>query len=222
MSYRDDVEALTARHAALSAEVQQKTRELDSASRLLDEAKAKAKLPVLPNIRVAAPCTADWNAMTGDERQRACGQCNKNVYNLSNMTRDEAEALIIAKEGKLCVRYYQRTDGTIILKDCEVAISNRRKRRLIAAGAAALLAGGGGVAMMLRTKAKIAPAPQYPHYTMGAVAMPEPVEVKGEVAMPEPPPPPPPPIVEQVVVPDIQIKMGGIGFHDPNDPIQDL
>lgn len=218
MSYRDDVEALAARHAALSAEVQQKTRELDSASRLLEEAKAKAKLPVLPNIRVAAPCTADWNAMSGDERMRACGQCNKNVYNLSNMTRDEAEALIIAKEGKLCVRYYQRTDGTIILKDCEVAISSRRKRRLIAAGAAALLAGGGGVAMMLRSKAKIAPAP---HYTMGAVAMPEPVEVKGEVAMPEPPPPPPP-IVEQVVVPDVMVKMGGIGFHDPSDPIQDL
>ncbi len=217
MSYRDDVEALAARHAALSAEVQQKTRELDSASRLLDEAKAKAKLPVLPNIRVAAPCTADWNAMSGDERMRACGACNKNVYNLSNMTRDEAEALIIAKEGKLCVRYYQRTDGTIILKDCEVAISNRRKRRVIAAGAAALLAGGGGVAMMLRTKAKIAPAP---HYTMGEVAVDQ-MEVKGEVSMPEPAPPPPP-VIEKVVVPDIEIKMGGIGFHDPNDPLQDL
>jgi len=27
------------------------------------------------------------------------------------MTRDEAQALIIEKEGKLCVRYFQRTDG---------------------------------------------------------------------------------------------------------------
>jgi hypothetical protein len=219
MSYRDDVEALAARHAALSAEVQQKTRELDSASRLLDEAKAKAKLPVLPNIRIAAPCTADWNAMSGDERMRACGSCNKNVYNLSNMTRDEAEALIIAKEGKLCVRYYRRTDGTIILKDCEVAISNRRKRRLIAAGAAALLAGGGGVAMMLRTKAKIAPPP---HAMMGEITMPEPVEVKGQVTLPEPPPPPAVVAPEPPQQEQLEIKMGGISFHDSNDPIQDL
>jgi hypothetical protein len=218
MSYRDDVEALAARHAALSAEVHQKTRELDSASRLLDEAKAKAKLPVLPNIRVAAPCTADWNAMSGDERMRACGQCNKNVYNLSNMTRDEAETLIIAKEGKLCVRYYQRIDGTIILKDCEVGVAKRRKRKLIAAGAAALLAGGGATAFMLRDHKKIARAP---HYTMGEVAMPEQLEVKGQIEMPEPPPPPP--IVENVPVqPDVEIKMGGISFHDSNDPLQDL
>lgn len=216
MSYRDDVEALAARHAALSAEVQQKTRELDSASRLLDEAKAKAKLPVLPNIRIAAPCTADWNAMSGDDRMRACAQCNKHVYNLSNMTRDEAEALIVAKEGKLCVRYFQRIDGTIILKDCEVGVSKRRKRRLIAAGAAALLAGGGGVAMMLRSK----PEPKrYP--TMGVVAMPESVEVKGEVAMPEPPPPP------EVIAPEppqqeeLQMKMGGISFHDSTDRLLD-
>ena len=219
MSYRDDVEALAARHAALSAEVQQKTRELDSASRLLDEAKAKAKLPVLPNIRVAAPCTADWNAMSGDERMRACGACNKNVYNLSNMTRDEAEALIIAKEGKLCVRYYQRTDGTIILKDCEVGVSKRRKRKLIAAGAAALLGSGAATAFLVHDSKKIAPAP---HYTMGEVAMPESVEVKGRVTLPEPPPPP------EVIAPEapqqerLEVKMGGISFHDSNDPLQDL
>jgi len=219
MSYRDDVEALAARHAALSAEVQQKTRELDSASRLLDEAKAKAKLPVLPNIRVAAPCTADWNAMSGDERQRACGQCNKNVYNLSNMTRDEAEALIIEKEGKLCVRYYQRTDGTIILKDCEVGVSKRRKRKLIAAGAAALLAGGGATAFMLRDQKKIAPAP---HETMGLVAMPEQLEVQGQIEMPEPPPPPEQTVEAPPVQPEMQIKMGGISFHDATDPLQDL
>jgi hypothetical protein len=219
MSYRDDVEALAARHAALSAEVQQKTRELDSASRLLDEAKAKAKLPVLPNIRVAAPCTADWNAMTGDERMRACGQCNKNVYNLSNMTRDEAEALIVAKEGKLCVRYFQRIDGTIILKDCEVGVAKRRKRKLIAAGAAALLAGGGATAFMLRDQKKIAAAP---HSTMGLVSMPEPIDVQGEVAMPEPPPPPRVLLPEPPQQEQLEVKMGGISFHDSNDPIQDL
>src|SRR6185369_1103336 len=134
MSYRNDLDALAARHDALASEVATKTKELDAARQLLDDAKQRARLPVLPNIRVASPCTADWNQMTGDERVRHCGSCNKNVYNLSNMTRDEAEALIVAKEGRLCVRYFQRKDGTILLKDCEVGVKQRRKRRIIAAG----------------------------------------------------------------------------------------
>jgi len=143
-AYRDDLLALDARHAALSHELAAKTRELADATRLLEEAKTRAKLPILDNIRVATPCTADWAKMTGDERTRACADCNKRVYNLSNLTRDEAQALLIEKEGKLCVRYYQRTDGTILLKDCSIGVGRRRKRRLIAAGAAALLAGVGG------------------------------------------------------------------------------
>lgn len=142
--YRDDVEALSARHTALTHEVASKTRELSDAARLLDEAKTRARLPVLDNIRVATPCSADWAKMSGDERTRACAACNKNVYNISNMTRDEAQALIVEKEGKLCVRYYQRTDGTILLKDCSIGVGRKRKRRLVAAGAAALLAGVGG------------------------------------------------------------------------------
>src|SRR5574338_1406661 len=139
MSYRNDLEALAARHDALAAEVATKTQELDATRQLLDDARQRARLPVLPNIRVATPCSADWNAMTGDERVRACGACNKNVYNLSDMTRDEAEALILEKEGRLCVRYFQRKDGTILLKDCTVGIAQKRKRRLFAAGAAAVL-----------------------------------------------------------------------------------
>ena len=42
MSYRNDLEALAARHDALAAEVATKTRELDGVSLLLDEAKQRA------------------------------------------------------------------------------------------------------------------------------------------------------------------------------------
>src|SRR5688500_3609243 len=98
-AYRNDVDALSARHDSLAAELAQKTKEVNDAARLLEEARTKAKLPVLENIRVATPCRADWKLMTGDERTRHCGDCKKNVYNLSNMTRDEAEALILEKEG---------------------------------------------------------------------------------------------------------------------------
>jgi len=157
MTYRDDLAALEARHQALEQDVAHKTQELERAARLLDEARARTKLPVLPNIRVASPCTADWNAMTGDERTRACAQCNKNVYNLSEMTREEAEALIIEKEGKLCARYYQRSDGTILLKDCSIGVARQRRRRAIAWGAVGLLAGGGvaGYQLMHRATATL-------------------------------------------------------------------
>src|SRR5207247_234468 len=116
-----------------------KTRELDAATRQLDEARARAKLPILDNIRVATPCRADWNAMVGDERARHCAQCDKQVFNLSELTRAEAEALIEEKAGKLCARYYQRTDGTILLADCTIGIAAARKRKVVAAAALALL-----------------------------------------------------------------------------------
>jgi hypothetical protein len=144
MTYRNDLDALSARQTALEAEVRERQRELADARRLVEEIQERARLPVLDNIRVAAPCTARWSAMTGDDRVRACGDCKKTVYNLSEMTRDEAEALIVEHEGRLCVRYYQRADGTILLKDCAVGVKRRRRRRVIAAGVAASLAGVGG------------------------------------------------------------------------------
>jgi hypothetical protein len=150
MAYRDDLTALSARHDALAAEVARKTRELDESRRLLDQAHARSRLPVLDNIRVAAPCTADWSQMTGDDRTRHCGECKKNVYNLSGMTRDEAEALLIERNGDLCVRYFQRHDGTILLADCSVGVKRRRRRRLVAAGTAALLASSAVVAAGVR------------------------------------------------------------------------
>jgi len=72
------------------------------------------ELPQLDQISVASPCHESWGNMQGDERARVCGQCRKHVYNLAEMTRPEIEALIIAKEGKFCARFYRRPDGTLL------------------------------------------------------------------------------------------------------------
>jgi hypothetical protein len=74
----------------------------------------------LDNIHIASPCKADWNAMTGDERKRHCAECKLNVYNLSGMTRTEAENFLINSEGRVCVRFYRRADGSVLTKDCPV------------------------------------------------------------------------------------------------------
>ena len=82
----------------------------------------------LDNIRVATPCSADWESMFGNERVRLCAQCHLNVYNLSEMSRVEAERLIIQAEGRLCVRFYRRRDGSIITQNCPVGLRAIKRR----------------------------------------------------------------------------------------------
>jgi hypothetical protein len=72
----------------------------------------------LDDISIANPCEASWEQMRGDDRVRYCGACRLNVYNLSSMSWDEADALIRQKEGLLCVRLYRRADGTVLTRDC--------------------------------------------------------------------------------------------------------
>src|SRR4051812_38812542 len=95
----------------------------------------------LDNIKIAAPCTADWKFMLGNDQVRFCGQCSKNVYNLSAMTREQAETLIRRMEGRLCVRYYMRSDGTVLNANCPVGLHaiRQRARRITTAIFAVLL-----------------------------------------------------------------------------------
>jgi hypothetical protein len=78
------------------------------------------KLPVLEELRVASPCTVPWSSMTGDDQVRHCHTCKQNVYNFSALTRAQAEELIAANQGQMCMRYFHRADGTILLRDCAV------------------------------------------------------------------------------------------------------
>lgn len=82
----------------------------------------------LSHVRIAAPCRADWARMRGNERVRFCGECSMNVYNLSNMSKKDAEALILSTEGRLCVRYYNRSDGTILTNNCPVGLQALKRR----------------------------------------------------------------------------------------------
>ena len=82
----------------------------------------------LSNVKVAAPCPADWRSMYGNDRVRFCSQCRLNVYNLSAMTRPEAERLIMQTEGRLCVRFYRRADGTILTQNCPVGLRVIKER----------------------------------------------------------------------------------------------
>ena len=130
----------------------------------------------LESLRVASPCAANWDAMQGDERKRYCGECKLNVYNLSGMTRYDAEHLLRMSEGRLCVRYFQRPDGTILTKDCPVGWALVKRRvSIFAAAAFSLIASLFGsvflVAMFRKSSERAMPL-------MGAIAISSPTPVR--------------------------------------------
>jgi hypothetical protein len=208
MAFRSDYEAAAARCASLErrlAEIDARAhelevlrheqsalrRELAAARRILDGMAPQRSLPV---VQIASPCNADWNAMSGDDRVRFCGQCNKNVYNLSSLTSDEGAALVREKEGRLCVRFYRRGDGTMLTADCPVGLRRARFRKLalsgvglgiLAAGAWAAAATMGGGARPMPLMGAPPPTPQIVAHPIAAPE-PPPRMLMGEVAMPTP------------------------------------
>jgi hypothetical protein len=89
---------------------------------------------LLQQIRIASPCSAAWDEMQGDDRVRFCGHCQLNVYNLSAMSPQEAAAFVREKEGRLCVRFFAREDGTMLTEDCPVGFRAIRRRLLARVG----------------------------------------------------------------------------------------
>ena len=137
--------------------------------------------PVLDGLRVASPCEVPWDSMKGDDRVRHCGACRLNVYNLSAMPRGEAEALVRGAEGRLCVRFFRRADGTVLTQDCPVGLEKvrRRLRRIgnaVAAAFAAILFAGCGKSSL------DGGTPRPPEHTTGIMCPP----TMGKPAMPEP------------------------------------
>ena len=147
----------------------------------------------LDSIRVASPCKASWNDMTGDDRVRHCQLCKLNVYNLSGLSREEAERLVQGAEGRLCVRFFQRSDGTVLTRDCPKGLAAIRRRLVIAA--AALVGVFGAVTSGLA-------------YAFGGASHPRPTPVAvtpiADPVPPDPDPVPDPPIMGRMVCPPRQ------------------
>jgi len=138
----------------------------------------------LKNVQVASPCRADWDLMIGTDRIRFCGQCNLNVYNLSAMKRTDAESLILRNEGRLCVRFYRRPDGSIITQDCPVGLQAiRRKMSYLTK---AVFAAGLALLTSLGLHRLLPDAPIALERTMGTIALRTPPEVMGAMPPPRP------------------------------------
>jgi hypothetical protein len=160
MPYRNEIDALRERKRTLESELLRlreqtagldalRGREAEIAKEVaglearLSTGAPKRALPLLDQVRVASPCNADWNEMLGDDRVRFCLSCDKNVFNLSAMSREDAEDLLRERLGNdLCIRFYQRADGTILTQDCPTGVKRKRRKKLAlaVAGAGAMAA----------------------------------------------------------------------------------
>jgi hypothetical protein len=98
----------------------------------------------LDDSHIPVPCTKAWDELKGNGVARSCDTCNKDVHDLSQLTRAQADELL-ASNSDLCVRYATRKDGTLVLADSLVRGRASKARSLVLA--AALVAGTAYVTM---------------------------------------------------------------------------
>ncbi len=229
--YRNEIDALRERQTLLAGELARlraettglaelRAREAELAgelatveSRLAAGGAARRGLPLLDQVRVASPCNADWNEMVGDERVRFCLGCEKNVYNLSSLPREDAEALLQARLGNdLCIRFYERKDGTILTQDCPVGVKKKQRRKLVLAVAGAGAMAAAAASMFMKPTCK---GPSTDGDELAAVAggmmyvnPPVPAVMGTATAVVADPPPPPPQTSPVTVHPEPKHTMG--------------
>ena len=135
-------------------------------------------------IQVAEPCHESWEKMAGDERMRFCGGCRKHVYNLSAMSRPDAERLVCDSAGPLCVRFARADDGVVQTLEYRAPTKRPRGWRFwtVVSTAAAALVAGVNVYVLARGR----PQPAGNMMVVGMIAPPPPPAraVMGEVFVP--------------------------------------
>ena len=152
--------------------------------------------------------------MQGDERKRYCGECKLHVYNLSGMASYDAENLLRNSEGRLCVRYFQRDDGTILTQDCPIGWAKVKQRLSLAAAAmfGLILSLFGTMAVLsFFGRKQVVMGGLIPYTT----PTPDRKVVMGAVAMPTPTPTP---RVSPSPAPDGRWVVGDVDVRQPIDP----
>lgn len=104
--------------------------------------KEQKKESLLDNLCIAAPCSIAWESMQGDNRKRECGGCSRSVFNISDMTKSEAELFLRENaQAPPCMIFYRRHDGTVMTDNCPVGLRKLRDRcRAVVRAASAVVA----------------------------------------------------------------------------------
>jgi hypothetical protein len=103
-----------------------------------------SKLKSLRQVKIEAPCSENWDAMSGNEAKRFCAGCGCNVHNIAEMSAQDAEILLKSK-GRICTRIETDADHRVLTRDGWIP-------RLLLAGAVAATAASGAAQSTLKGK----------------------------------------------------------------------
>ena len=118
----------------------------------------------LDSLQIAVPCSTDWDQMVGSDRIRYCSECSKNVYDISRMSRNEAEALVSsARDGGLCLRLVRDAYGSTVTEATftGLRIAGRKVSPVAVAVVTAIMGIGGSAIATAPARANSASASYY-------------------------------------------------------------
>ena len=167
-------------------------------------------MSLLDPIRMAFECPLRWEKLIGGDRTRHCAACDKHVFNLSAMTRIEAQRLLDDSETPICIRVEVGADGRARFQPALPGL----------AASAAVVAAAAIVAVGPSPPSAPLAAPSAQVQAVGAkaacalppmiVPAPPPVVRMGEPALVAPPPPTPAPPVVAPAPPPVEHPMGKV------------
>ena len=100
-------------------------------------------------IPIGELCCESWEGMTGDDTHRFCDACQKEVVDLSAMSKPEAKQFLRETKNS-CIRYTYNAGGEIYFIPVQLKNQRRGAQRLLAAAVAIplslMVACGGDVA----------------------------------------------------------------------------
>ncbi len=123
------------------------------------EAIERAKNPVetiepIVADRQVGKCQWSWpDPFYGKERYRACAVCQAGVYDFSGLEREQAEAIVFKRENSKKPKFYARSDGKFMIRDCPKAVA--RRMQILTLSALAI----GFVASLIIALILVPPAP---------------------------------------------------------------
>lgn len=177
-------------------------RQLATAISRFRKPRKKSAQELINSVQIASPCPVSWSSMSGDDKVRFCGSCEKNVYDISALTADAAVELIRENKGDICVQLFRRKDGTVLTEDCPKGL--KRLRQALIKKTACVVAsfswlGFTGIANAQSSAGEPKPAAKC-HATRGKVKIinAEPEQLGGAIA---------PPSVQEIMQPPVKSEV---------------
>src|ERR1051326_6657281 len=60
---------------------------------------------LIQQLRIASPCSVEWDSMIGNDRVRFCEHCRLSVHHVDSLNKKQLRRLIARSHGRLCVNY---------------------------------------------------------------------------------------------------------------------